>query len=555
MLREAFQIRDQIQNEAILKDWLQGLREKAEEYRGTEIAEWTMQDYERFYRDGNRLAFEEKYFDRRGRLTTYALMVFVYRDKDFLPLLEEVIEKICDEPTWVLPAHLPEGSTEGRTFIDLFAAETGSALSEIKYLLADVLSDAIKARMHEEVRERVVEPYVNHGSEFWWFTITTNWSAVCSGCAALSCMYDGTAEEAERAIELAGESMKYFLSGFSEEGVCMEGYSYWTYGFGSFLTHADAAYKFTDGKVNYFADERVHQIARFMNGGILRTGTPVAFADASAKEGVSLAYAYYLSAKYSDIGLADGGWAEYADDVCYRWVRLVRTFVWVPYYKNQAHEETKQQGVSYYPDAGWYIKKTPSYILCAKGGHNAEPHNHNDVASFYIDDYSKQVLNDLGSGEYTRDYFAEKRYEFFVCGSQGHNVPIIDGKLQEPGADRKATILEVSDNVLRMEAAKAYAMDELKSFVRCLEMTDDEIMLTDHFEGEIHEIRERFITSEAVVVTDTGCKIGKVTLDAGFRPEIGTVVYAAHDGAYREVKTSDFVLDEKEFQMRICFEE
>lgn len=552
MFDKAFLVRDSIKNNADLERWLSCLRKKADEYKNSKVAEITKSDYDRYYTDGNRLAGENKYFDRRGRLSTYALMVFIYREEEYIKYLEDVINIICDEFTWVLPAHLPQN--KDTEVIDLFAAETGAALSEIKYLLSDELSDEVKERIHREVQIRIINNYTKDGAYYSWFKATHNWAAVCSASSTIACLYEGNDEEKKRAVKNTTEIMENFLSGFSNDGICLEGYSYWKYGFGFFLTYADMIYDVTAGKIDYFSNEIVHKTAQFANNGVIRGGVSVAFADAYMEEGISMGYEYYLSAKYDDITVSDGKWENYDSDSCYRWVKLVRTFVWVTYYKDKVKKANNYKNCSnYYPDAGWYIRKTPKYILCAKAGNNGEPHNHNDVASFYIDDYSKQILADLGSGEYVRDYFSDKRYDFFVCGSQGHNLPLINGEKQKAGKEYYGKILTATDDVLCIEAAKAYDIDGLKSFKRTLEFTDGEIILTDEFEGEINEICERFITSEKVDAKRNGFKIGSVEFETDGIPTVDTIAYNTHDGEIAYANKIDFHLKEKQFKMRVIF--
>ncbi|MFR6332585.1 MAG: hypothetical protein ACLUOI_29915 [Eisenbergiella sp.] len=72
--------------------------------------------------------------------------------------------------------------------------------------------------------------------------------------------------------------------------------------------------------------------------------------------------------------------------------------------------------------------------MAAKGGNNGESHNHNDV-KLPASGGDEMLLTDLGAGEYTRDYFSEKRYEILCNHSFGHSVPVIDGKGQKEGTE------------------------------------------------------------------------------------------------------------------------
>lgn len=153
-----------------------------------------------------------------------------------------------------------------------------------------------------------------------------------------------------------------------------------------------------------------------------------------------------------------------------------------------------------------------------------------------------------------RDYFSDKRYDFFVCGSQGHNLPIINGHMQKEGKEHYGKILTATDNVLCIEAAQAYDIDGLKRFKRTLEFADEEIILTDEFEGEISEICERFVTSEKVDVNQNGFKIGSVEFETDSMPILDTVAYNTHDGETAYANTIDFHLKGKQFKMKVIFQ-
>lgn len=85
MFKQAFDVRDKIKDTAVLAPWLAKLRETAERLVQSDVSYCMLSDYTRFYEDGDRLKFERKYFDRRGRLASYALMLFIYRDMKYLP--------------------------------------------------------------------------------------------------------------------------------------------------------------------------------------------------------------------------------------------------------------------------------------------------------------------------------------------------------------------------------------------------------------------------------------------------------------------------------------
>jgi hypothetical protein len=78
------------------------------------------------------------------------------------------------------------------------------------------------------------------------------------------------------------------------------------------------------------------------------------------------------------------------------------------------------------------------FYLAAKGGHNAESHNHNDVGNFivYADGYP--AIIDVGVETYTKKTFSNRRYEIWTMQSAFHNLPTINGIMQKDGREYKA---------------------------------------------------------------------------------------------------------------------
>jgi len=76
--------------------------------------------------------------------------------------------------------------------------------------------------------------------------------------------------------------------------------------------------------------------------------------------------------------------------------------------------------------------------LAAKGGHNDESHNHNDVGNFILYYNGQPAIIDVGVGTYTRKTFSNERYEIWTMQSQYHNTPTINGVQQKPGKQYSA---------------------------------------------------------------------------------------------------------------------
>jgi hypothetical protein len=106
--------------------------------------------------------------------------------------------------------------------------------------------------------------------------------------------------------------------------------------------------------------------------------------------------------------------------------------------------------------------RTPRGLFVAThGGHNAESHNHNDVGDFIVYAGGKPVIIDAGVGTYTAKTFnKDTRYTLWYNNSAHHNVPTINGVMQQAGAEYKARDVHYTVSKtgaqLAMDIAAAY---------------------------------------------------------------------------------------------------
>jgi hypothetical protein len=113
--------------------------------------------------------------------------------------------------------------------------------------------------------------------------------------------------------------------------------------------------------------------------------------------------------------------------------------------------------------------------VAAKGGHNEESHNHNDVGSFVVYAEGRPLLIDVGVETYRRETFSKDRYSIWTMQSQYHNLPTINGAQQLPGEAFRATEAVCHDDdqqaTLELELAAAYAPEaQLVSWTRRLRL-------------------------------------------------------------------------------------
>lgn len=513
--------------------------------------------FQLYEKTGSRLEYERVYFQKRRRLNTFALLSFLEpHQARYKEEVNNAVWAICDEFTWCLPAHLPAEQSD-EIVIDLFAAETAMALAEILDILDETIDPVVRKRAKAEIQQRILLPY--RKQTFEWETATHNWASVCAGSIGIAALYlIEDKGELDQVIGKVLQTMKHYLKGFSDDGACTEGYGYWQYGFGYFIYFADLLHLHTNGDIDLFQSEKVHQIALFQQKCFLYDHRIANFSDSLPETKLFLGISHYLNSRFPDVHVPDQSLrAHYTDDHCSRWAPAWRNLLWV---RDKPGEPWPDTSV-FLKDAQWLISRHYPYAFAAKGGHNAEHHNHNDIGHFILSAADTVYLQDIGSGMYNKDYFQEKRYSFLCNGSHGHSVPLINGSTQAEGQNHAAVVLKAAlgeqIDELTIEMAGAYQEPSLQSLKRTFKWVKHgkpSLALTDvyHFSEKPKSVVERLAASVMdVEALEEGIVIGGkllIKFDAdklSFTKEI--TEYSDHFGRLQQVMLLNFTaLDLKE---------
>lgn len=471
-------------------------------------------DFKLFWTTGDRGVYESTYFTRRLALDCSVLLALIYPEEEkYLNRVMDQVYAMCDEYTWCLPAHQGPLEENNNVRVDLFASETGFALAETYTMLEDRLDPLIKNRIKAEFDRRIVAPILSVDNYGWWERGTNNWTAVCMGSVACGMMLLRP-DLVEQMKPRFKKSMECYLSGFNDDGMCLEGTGYWHYGFGFFVVYADMIRRFTDGEIDYFKDKKVKTIAQFIQKVYLSGKSSISFADGGRSCNYHLGLVHYLKDEYPDDVIAYDPKFSYNYDGCGRFCLQIRAATWMneEYYRNPSPDNGSAE--YYAEDSEWFIKRTSGYGFAAKGGNNAEHHNHNDVGTFIYAKNGRQVIMDVGAGKYCRQYFNNERYTFYECCSRGHNVPIINGTYQSTGRDFKAKNTKVDGGVFSTDIAGAYKCEGLNAINRSFSFTENTVTLNDviDYSGD-GEIIERLVSLFKAEIVEPGkVKIEDVTV-------------------------------------------
>lgn len=434
-----------------------------------------------FSRTGNRTNWQNVSGQRRGRLSPLVIAECLEGQGRFLSALEQLIEALCAERTWVMPAH--DGNLtnfRGESVdIDLASSSLGWQLAITDWLLGARLSPRVRDLLRENVRRRVLDPVLamvrGERPPNWWLLTTNNWNAVCLAgvTGAALALVDAPHERAEF-VAAAEKFSRNFLAGFPADGYCTEGLGYWNYGFGHYVLLCETIWQATGGQLDLFALPEVEMPAQFGVRIEIMGGVSPAFADCSVTARPDATTMWYVNRRLG-LGLAD---YEALDP---RWVVGSLTSGMLLLFDNSATVATHTAVApgaglrTWFDQAGVLIGRPAPGSQCRlgvalKGGHNNEHHNHNDLGSFVVVVGDRPVLLDPGAEVYTARTFSSRRYESNLLNSFGHPVPVVAGKLQPAGEQWRATVVrtEFTDaaDTLELDLTHAYDVPELKTLTR-----------------------------------------------------------------------------------------
>ena len=470
----------------------------------------------RFMRDGNRYDFELIYFMRRHKLAFLVMAECLEHQGRFMPGILDMLWLILGEVDWCIPAHgsyrpgdvLPDPESP---YIDLFACATGMNLAYTLKVLGEELaavSPALCRRIEMELERRLVVPMEQLSERQWWLSGKNNWTPWCSANLLVSALV-GIKDRA-RLIRLIGmllEANEKFIATYGDDGGCDEGPGYWTVAPGMLLCLLETLNSASgDALLDIYQNPKIKKMGEYIVVAHLAGPWGCAAADCLPHLSSFMPQTYRYGERIGSEGMKQLALLSCqgfdTDCVCCPvdpirncggiLQNLLMEFFWIP--DGAVFTGIKRQPSNYLPDLQLMVaRENPlddrkGLTLTIKGGHNGENHNHNDVGQFSVMADGEPLIIDVGVGTYTRKTFSAERYDFWYIGAQGHNVPEVNGILQQAGAQFRAVDAVFSEGVdaisMQMDIAKAYPeASGLKHLIRRAELNrkNGGITVSDEF--------------------------------------------------------------------------
>ena len=276
-------------------------------------------------------------------------------------------------------------------------------------------------------------------------------------------------------------SLDQFINIYPADGGCDEGPSYWGRAGASLYQNLDLLKRATNGKFDVYNNQLIKNMGSYVYKAYISYPYFTNFADADATTGGRPQIIYSYGKDISDPVMQKFGaflaekqdWGKEAPEG-----KVDEQIMQLMLLKEIENAEAKEPLISdfWLPDlqvAGARDGEgsVNGFFFAAKGGHNAESHNHNDLGTCVMYFNGKPCLVDIGRETYTAKTFSSRRYEIWTMQSQYHQLPKINGVDQHEGREFVATNstfkADEKKAVFSIDISKAYPESaDVKKWVR-----------------------------------------------------------------------------------------
>lgn len=435
--------------------------------------------YLEFERTGDRNSMQDRQNANRKAMIDLLLAELAEGRGRFIDQLLNGCWLATEQTSWVLSAHQGRQKS-GRALpdsrervIDLGSGRYASILAITHHFFHenfDAIDPSVNIAVEAAIKRNILDPFLDPKMDKanWWLGFTrtkpedvvNNWNPWCN-TEVLLCflLMEKDQSRLDAAIDKSVRSIAEYTSYIPQDGACEEGPSYWGEGVGKYCEWLTLR-KLACGQ-DGLHDPLFARMVGYISRSCIGNGYVVNFADAAARGSADPELIWRCA-----LGCGSREVRDYAlyclwNGKEFREPKVrnndaLRACMDIYNYKcmraavDSLNAEVATRGAgpvlaglrALVPAATWYPETEVCFMgngngwfLGAKGGHNNESHNHNDVGScvLYIDNIP--VLCDAGVGTYTRQTFGTERYDIWTMQSDWHNLPMINGSSQIHGRE------------------------------------------------------------------------------------------------------------------------
>ncbi len=389
-----------------------------------------------------------------------------------------------------------------------------------------------------------------------------NWNPWVNYNVALSTVLLGDAVKAdlkEKVLAKTMRSVDNFINYYKQDGASEEGPNYWSHAGGKLLEYLEFLKNVSSGAINLSNEQIIQNIGTYIMDVHIDDQFYVNFADSSVRvqPNPALIYRYGFYIDHQEL-------VEFASFVAKSTQFFDNPIVGSLNYSLhnlQVYEalqevipDKKNKLLSWFDETGLVIARTnkdgeKGFFFAAKGGHNNESHNHNDVGSFILYHQGKPLLIDVGVETYSAKTFGKDRYEIWAMQSDYHSLPIINNTSQAYGKKFIAQDISMKNTnsslSFSLDICAAYPKEaQCKSWIRnfTLKRKQPELIIKDVV--QYNEIEEPAIHNFMLASPPKLLEKGKILL----KQDNGTQVVFYYPSDKFDYDFEEIVLEDKKLK-------
>lgn len=490
------------------------LIERAEKALDYKWQAFTASSYLEYERSGDRSEMESYFYGNRRAIQALVVGELLEGKGRFIPQLINGLWFSCQQFSWVLSAHqnrqrsarsLPD---DREHFIDHGSASYGAAVAIAYHFFHeefDKVDPSISYTIRAAIRKHILDPYMDpmELEANRWLALAqnntdgfvNNWTPWCNSDVMLAyLLVEEDDDRLRMAVHQSVRSVEEFLEYTTTDGACEEGPAYWSQAAGRLYDYLQIMYDASGGMFDLLKNDRIKESGEYICRAWIGDGYVVNFADASARNGINVNLVWsYAEA----VGSAEmKSFAHYLmgndkhgrfyvphipTDELYRGLHAIRNR------RKMRDEVSRLNGSAEYyeaksrlikdiPVGTWYpqtelayMRNNAEWFFAAKGGHNNESHNHNDIGTCVLFIRNIPVLVDAGVGVYKRQTFSHERYTLWPMNSPYHNLLSPNDGMQPHGKEYRSENCNcaIEKGTFSVQLNKAYSEEAaLNSLVR-----------------------------------------------------------------------------------------
>ena len=518
--------------------------------------------------------YEQYFTDNSIAAQKLALVYQLTGEEKYARKAFEFIDVVCDMPTWVHSAHdfdviydrvWPWGVEDDQVVFS-YQQRTDHLVLDVASVY-DWLYPALTRRQRDRIRGALLEKAItrvrgNYEYHWWAAAYRCNWCGSLNSSLGVAAIVLLT--EDPQLTDVIAESYNRINKVHDEIGD-----GGWAEGAGYFIAtirldqfFMDALINVTNGRFNMYEHPLLKNVSKTSVYCQIPPDRSVHFGDAGGGAIWSYGWYYYMFNRLMlETGDRQAAW-------CRKHLAGGRPvdFYDLFYPASALEPELTDETSMHFRSVDWIILRSDfidseNVVIAGKSGANDDPHHgHLDVGHFSLYWRGEEFLCDHGSAGYDRAYFDEKRWEYPLASTIGHNTVMVNGEEQlsckyknkpwnlsyggrvvefRPGKTRDYALLDPSN---------AYPKQEMKSWRRHITLDKpvvtvvlDEVSCATGAEIEVrfhspNNQVEQVVGDGYVMLNSEKGKMALIPIVAGdvtLRPGTHRILMAVRDASFR----------------------